>query len=68
RRPGPRTDNGPEVVRATLRQRAAIALADLPTNAEFALVLTRRNSDGVHEIVGLVGDDGLLERAMRKTV
>ena len=44
----------------------AIALADLPTNQEFALVVTRRNASGVHEVVALVSDDAMLERAMRR--
>ena len=30
--------------------RAASRSANLPTNEEFALVLTRRNADGVHEV------------------
>jgi hypothetical protein len=43
-----------------------MALADLPTNQEFALVVTRRNADGVHEVVALVSDEAMLERAIRR--
>jgi hypothetical protein len=52
--------------KAALRAAKALTLAELPTNQEFALVLTRRNADGVHEVVRLVGDDGLLDRALRR--
>lgn len=55
------------VARDRLRHAAPLALADLPTNQEFALVLTRRNAEGVHEIVQLVVGDGLLERALTKS-
>jgi len=49
-----------------LRNAAPIALAQLATNEEFALVLTRRNRDGVHEVVQLVSDEAMLDRALRK--
>jgi hypothetical protein len=52
--------------RARLRSAAPLALAQLATNEEFALVLTRRNADGVHEVVELVADDSLLDRALRR--
>jgi hypothetical protein len=60
-----------EVDRATLgkealRSAAPIALANLPTNEEFALVLTRRNADGRHEVVQLVSDAAMLDRALRR--
>ena len=51
--------------KTALRGAAPIALAQLPTNQEFALVLTRRNADGVHEVVELVADATLLDRAIR---
>ncbi|MEO6248064.1 MAG: hypothetical protein ABIO85_05725 [Sphingomicrobium sp.] len=51
--------------RQALRVRPALSLRDLPTNEEFALVVTRRNAAGIHEIVSLVADDKLLERALR---
>ncbi len=48
-----------------LRRAAPLALTQLPTNQEFALVLTRRNPDGLHEVVQLVSDPALLDRALR---
>ena len=53
------------MARTALRRAAPIALAQLPTNEEFALVLTRRNANGVHEVVELVNDGNMLERALR---
>lgn len=53
------------LARTALRRAAPIALAQLPTNEEFALVLTRRNGNGIHEIVELVSDAALLERALK---
>jgi hypothetical protein len=60
-----------EIDRATLGKEALrsappIALADLATNEEFALVLTRRNADGRHEVVQLVSDAAMLDRALRR--
>ena len=52
--------------RAALRAAAAIDLRHLATNEEFALVVTRRNADGVHEAVQLVADSALLERLLRR--
>ena len=52
--------------KTALRHAAPIALAQLPTNQEFALVLTRRNADGVHEVVELVADTMMLDRALRR--
>ncbi|WP_309611939.1 hypothetical protein [Sphingomonas sp.] len=66
RRPGLRPDARGEIARTALRTRPSLSLAALPTNAEFALVLTRRNAAGVHEIVSLVTDGAMLERAVRK--
>jgi len=52
--------------RVALRKAAPLALAQLPTNEEFALVLTRRNHNGVHEVVELVADSAMLDRALRQ--
>ena len=52
--------------RTALRGATPIALAQLPTNEEFALVLTRRNANGVHEVVELVADAAMLDRALRR--
>jgi hypothetical protein len=51
--------------KVNLRRSAALPLAQLPTNEEFALVLTRRNADGIHEVVQLVSDAGMLDRALK---
>ena len=51
------------LARTALRRAAPIALAQLPTNEEFALVLTRRNPNGIHEIVELVSDAALIPTA-----
>jgi hypothetical protein len=66
RRSGEPAEDKAETGRARLRGANAIALADLPTNQEFALVVTRRNAAGVHEVVALVPDEALLDRALRK--
>lgn len=66
RRPDKPVEDKAEQGRARLRTSAPLALAQLPTNEEFALVLTRRNANGVHEVVELVADDALLERALRR--
>ena len=66
RRPQPNIEDSATKGRAALRASPAIALADLPTNEEFALVLTRRNAAGVHEAVRLVSDAATLERLIRR--
>ena len=65
RRPDRVTVDRAALARSALRRAAPLKLAQLPTNEEFALVLTRRNGDGIHEVVQLVSDEGLLERALR---
>jgi hypothetical protein len=66
RRPDRPVEDKVEAGRAALRRAAPVALGDLPTNQEFALVVTRRNADGVHEVVALVSDEAMLERALRR--
>ena len=66
RRPDRAAEDKAELGRLALRRAQALALADLPTNQEFALVVTRRNADGVHEVVALVSDEAMLERAIRR--
>ncbi len=66
RRPDKPVEDKADAGRAALRRAARLALADLPTNQEFALVVTRRNADGVHEVVALVSDEAMLERALRR--
>jgi hypothetical protein len=65
RRPEPRPDTKGEVARARLRNAPPIALADVPAENEFAVVVTRRGSDGRHELVAIVADEALIERAIR---
>ena len=66
RRPDKPAEDKVELGRSRLRQAPAMGLADLPTNQEFALVVTRRNAAGVHEVVALVSDDAMLDRALRR--
>jgi hypothetical protein len=66
RRPNKPAEDKAELARAALRAAQVMALADLPTNQEFALVVTRRNADGVHQVVALVSDEAMLERAIRR--
>ena len=68
RRPGKPQEDKVEIAKAALRSAPPIPLAQLPTNEEFALVLTRRNADGIHEVVELVADAAMLERALRRSV
>jgi hypothetical protein len=66
RRPDVKPVDRAALARTALRKAAPLALANLATNEEFALVLTRRNANGVHEVVELVADDNLLDRALRR--
>jgi hypothetical protein len=66
RRPVGKRDDRGDKARTVLRAAAPIALADLPTNGEFALVLTRRGADGVHHPVAVMADDKMLDRAIRR--
>ncbi len=65
RRPVPKSDSRSEAARSRLRQ--AAPLVSIESDEEFALVLTRRATDGTHEIVALVDDPALVERAIRRT-
>ena len=66
RRPGGPAADKAELGRTRLRDAEALTLSDFPTDAEFALVITRRNPDGVHEPVALVSDEAMLDRALRR--
>ena len=66
RRPDKPQEDRAELGRTALRRANALTLAELPTEEEFALVITRRNAEGKHEIVSLVSDEALLERALRR--
>ena len=65
RRPGRPVEDRGEQGKAALRCAPTLDFATLATNEEFALVLTRRNANGVHEPVELIADPALLERALR---
>ena len=67
RRPDKPAEDKVAMAKAALRSAPPIALAQLPTNEEFALVLTRRNANGFHEVVELVADAAMLERALRRS-
>ena len=67
RRPDKPEEDKLELGKSALRTAPSIPLAKLPTNQEFALVLTRRNADGVHEVVELVADSAMLDRALRRS-
>jgi hypothetical protein len=66
RRPEARTDTRAEQARERLRGAAVLDIAELPAEAEFCLVLTRRAPGGAHEAVAIVADEALLERAIRR--
>ncbi len=65
RRPDHIVEDRAELGKAALRRAAPLALESLATTAEFALVLTRRDANGVHEAVAVVADPVLLDRALR---
>ena len=66
RRPDKAAEDKLALGKAAIRAAPPLSLAQLQTNQEFALVLTRRNADGVHEVVELVADGALLDRALRR--
>jgi hypothetical protein len=65
RRPEPRPDTRGDAARAKLRIAPTISLAEVPDNQEFAVVVTRRGAHGLHELVAVVDDESLIERAIR---
>jgi len=65
RRPDSKPDTKGEIARTRLRAAPSIALDQVPADEEFALVLTRRGPDGRHELVAVVEDEALGERAIR---
>ena len=66
RRPAAKPDTKTDVARAALRKAQPISLADLPNAEEFAVVITRRGTNGTHEPVAVVEDEALVERAIRR--
>ena len=67
RRPEPKPDTKTEKARERLRSARPLSLDELPADDEFALVLTRRSDSGGHEVVAVVGDPALVERAIRRS-
>ena len=68
RRPDAKADTKGEVARARLRSAPSISLSEVPSDEEFAVVVTRRGADGTHEPVAIVEDGALVERAIRRAI
>lgn len=66
KRPEPKPDTKAEAAKARLRAAAPIVLETVSADSEFALVLTRRRSDGGVEPVALVDDEAMVEKAIRR--
>ena len=66
RRPEPKSDTKTEKARQQLRSAPVLSLDEIGGDEEFALVLTRRSGQGVHEAVAVVDDPALVERAIRR--
>ena len=66
RRPGPRADDRGDAARAKLRAAPPIGLGEVATDAEFAVIVTRRGADGRHEPIAVLDDEGLIERVIRR--
>jgi len=67
RHPGRKSDSKGEVARARLRAMPPISLAEVSSEEEFAVVVTRRGADGRHEPVAIIDDEALVERAIRRS-
>ncbi|HEX6375388.1 MAG TPA: hypothetical protein VFZ91_06680 [Allosphingosinicella sp.] len=65
RRPEPRPDRG-DAARDALRVARPLGHVDLPGEAEFVLLIARRDEVGGLAVVAPVEDEALLERAIRK--
>ncbi len=65
RRPGPNPDTRTERSIERLRSVRKLSLDEIAGEAEFALVLTRRSSEGTHEPIAVVDDPALVDRAIR---
>ncbi|MEO5773437.1 MAG: hypothetical protein ABIQ32_04880 [Sphingomicrobium sp.] len=66
KRPEPKSDTRLEAARQNLRAAPAVELETIVSDEEFALVVTRRNSAGVHEVVAMIDDPAMVERAIRR--
>jgi hypothetical protein len=65
RRPEPKPDSG-DAARAALRSFRPLGHVDIPGEAEFVLLIARRDEVGGLAVLAPVADDALLERAIRK--
>lgn len=65
RRPEPKPDWG-DAARAVLRAARPLGHVNLPGEAEFVLLIARRDEVGGLAVVAPVADEALLERAIRK--
>jgi hypothetical protein len=68
KRPEPKPDVQLEAARQRMRVVPSLELASIDSGQEFALVVTRRNGDGVHEVVALVDDAAMIDRAIRRAL
>ncbi len=66
KRPEPKPDTKAEAAKARLRTADPIALDTVVADSEFALVLTRRRTDGGVEAVALVDDEAMVEKAIKR--
>ena len=66
KRPEPKPDTKAEAAKARLRTADPIALDTVVADSEFALVLTRRRTDGGVEAVALVKDEAMVEKAIKR--
>ena len=66
RRPEPKPDPG-DAAREALRAARPLGHVDLPGEAEFVLLIARRDEVGGLAVVAPVEDEALLERAIRKS-
>ena len=66
KRPEPKADTRAEAAKARLRAAEPILLETVSAESEFALVLTRRRSDGGVEPVALVDDEAMVEKAIKR--
>ena len=66
RRPQANPHSRAEAARARLRKASTVPLEALPSEEEFCVVVTRRSESGGHEVVAVVTDEALVERAIRR--
>jgi hypothetical protein len=66
KRPAQKADTKADAAKAKLRKAPPIALDTIDADAEFALVLTRRRTDGGVEPVAIVEDEAMVEKAIKR--